>query len=283
VAKLDALLASMEELSVEQVASTPAVVSTPVPAARGKSTSGGGGAKRLTTLFRSSSLFKVAAQFATEGPSLEVCMGWIGSDGVKFCIIKGCTMKKHQTEKFEAPLNHLFIKSSPTQAYCAPCVNSAKVSIGQVVELLFFSKTVEDWVNVFSVLQSAEEEVTLDDVERKLEFLDNAKTHRTPVKEPRMSESVFHAEDMEDMLEEIPEEISKASTFLWNPAMPKEFMSGVEVLGRVVTSLASTVPTALSESSLQVSRATHSMEDCYDAPDQCTTHFFGGYAGRTRG
>lgn len=255
---LDALLADVEDLPVDQV------VSTPVPAARGKSTSGGGGAKRLTTLFRSPSSFAVAAGCVTEGSSPPVCMGLIGTDGLRFCVLKGCTTKKHSHNKFEASPNHLFIKSSPNQVYCSPCVDAAKITVGQVVELMTLSKTVEDWVNVFGVLQSAEEEVTLDEVERRLEFLDHAKSHRTPAKEPRMSESAFHAADMEDMLEDIPDEITKASSYAWNPALPVEFTPAVEVLGRVVTSLASTVPTALSESSLRVAKATRSMEEVHD-------------------
>ncbi len=253
----DALLADMEGLSVEPV------VATPVPTSRGKSTSGGRTAK-LTSLFRSSSEFQDAARFATEGSSPVECMGRIGSNGRRFCIIKGCTTKKHQSDKFEAPANHFFIKTSATQAYCAPTVDSAKLPLGHAVELMTISKSVEDWVNVFSVLQSSEEELSLDEVERKLEFLEQAKAHRTPAKAPRMSESAFHAKDLEDMLEEIPDEISKATAYDWSDSLPGEFVSAVEVLGRVVTSLAAAVPTALSESSLRVSETKRTMVSWHD-------------------
>jgi len=113
---LDALVADMDILDLEPV------VSTPVATSRGKFTSGGRGAKRasVTTLFHSASAFNISAQFATEGTSPPVCMGWIGSDGRRFCIIKGCTTKKHQSDKFEAATNHFYIKSSATQAFCAP-------------------------------------------------------------------------------------------------------------------------------------------------------------------
>jgi hypothetical protein len=42
---------------------------------------------------------------------------------------------------------------------------------GQVAELMAVSKPVSEWVDVFGVLESAEEELPLDEVERKLEFL----------------------------------------------------------------------------------------------------------------
>jgi len=257
---LDALVADMDILDLEPV------VSTPVASSRGKFTSGGRGAKRasVTTLFRSASAFNISAQFATEGTSPPVCMGWIGSDGRRFCIIKGCTTKKHQSDKFEAAPNHFYIKSSATQAFCAPTVDSDKISLGQAVEFMTLAKTVEDWVNVFSVLESAEEDLSLEEVERKLEFLEKAKTHRTPAKEPRLSESAFLAKDLEDMLEEIPDEVTKMTTFGWSRDLPKEFASAVEVLGRVVNSLTAAVPSALSDSALRVSKASQEFEALYD-------------------
>ena len=75
---LDSLLADMEGLSVAPVASTPA------PAGRGKSTDGGEAAKRLTTLFRSPSVFAASARVATEGSEPAECFGLIGTDGRHF-------------------------------------------------------------------------------------------------------------------------------------------------------------------------------------------------------
>ena len=255
---LDQLLADMEGLTVE------AVVPTPPPAARGKSTVGGEAAKRLTTLFRSPSAFAESARFATEGASATECMGLIGKDGRRFCIIQGCDTK-HRGGKFEAPSNHLFIKSSSTEAFCAPSVDAAKVPTGQMADMLVLSKQVPEWVDVFSVLDSAEDEVSLGEVERKLEFLGQAKAHRTPVKGQRLSESAFAARhDLEDILEEIPDEIIKASSFRWSHNLPEDFTDAVEVLGRTVNGLSSAVPSALAEASVRVAAAKESMEDLYD-------------------
>jgi hypothetical protein len=222
------------------------VASTLAPAVRGKSTDGGEAAKRLTTLFRSPSVFAASARFATEGSEPEECFGLIGKDGRRFCLVRGCD-KKHRGGAFDIPPNHLFIKHSSTEAFCSPCVDAAKVPTGQVAELLAVSKPVSEWVDVFGVLGSAEEELPLDEVERRLQFLSVARAHKTPRKAEPSSPFVFGGDDLDLMLEPVPEEILKGSEFEWSRALPADLVSALEVFGRTVSSLASTVPTALSE------------------------------------
>jgi hypothetical protein len=256
---LDRLLADMEGLVVEPA------VSTPAPTTRGKSTRGGEAAKRLTTLFRSPSAFAESARFATEGSDATECLGRIGRNGQKFCIVKGCDTK-HQGGKFVTPPNHLFIKSSSTEAFCAPSADATKVPVGQIAELLSLSKPVAEWVDVFSVLESAEEdEVSLGEVDRKLEFLGQAKAHRTPAKGPALSESAFaERQDLEDILEEVPDEITRASGFQWSRALPEDFVGALEVLGRTVNALSATVPAALSEASVRAATAKGDMVELFD-------------------
>jgi hypothetical protein len=244
---LDNLLADMEGLTVAPVASTPA------PTSRGKSTGGGVAAKRLTTLFRSPSAFAASARFATEGSEPTECFGLIGKDGRRFCLLKGCD-KKHRGGTYDIPPNHLFIRNSPTEAFCSPCVDAAKVPPGQVADLLALSKPVTEWVDVFGVLESAEDELPLDEVERKLEFLSLARVHKTPRKAEPSSPSVFEGDDLNNMLESVPDEILKGSEYEWSRDMPKDLVDALEALGRTVTTLASTVPTALSESAIRAAR-----------------------------
>jgi hypothetical protein len=204
---------------------------------------GGEAAKHLTTLFRSPSVFAASARFATEGSEPEECFGLIGKDGRRFCLVKGCD-KKHRGGAFNIPPNHLFIKHSSTEAFCSPCVDAAKVPTGQVAELLAVSKPVSEWVDVFGVLGSAEEELPLDEVERRLQFLSVARAHKTPRKAEPSSPFVFGGDDLDLMLEPVPEEILKGSEFEWSKALPDDLVSALEVFGRTVSSLASTVPIA---------------------------------------
>lgn len=119
---------------------------------------GGGQASYHIVLNCSPSAFVEYARFATEGTGATECLGRIGRNGQRFCIIKGCDTK-HQGGKFEAPPNHLFIKSS----------DATKIPVGQMAEFLSLSKPVDEWVDVFSVLESMEEdEVSLGEVDRKL-------------------------------------------------------------------------------------------------------------------
>jgi hypothetical protein len=219
---LDELLADVEGLSVDPV------VSTPAPATRGKSTIGGEAAKRLTTLFRSPSSFAASARFATEGSAPSECFGLIGSkkNVNRFCLLKGCDTK-HRGGTFEVPPNHLFIKSSATEAFCSPSVDADKVPTGQVAELLAQSKTVDEWVDVFGVLDSAEAELTLDEVEHRLEFLSLARAHKTPKKPDQSSPSPFGGSDLNDMLESVPDEIVKGSDYEWSRDFPSDFVEAM--------------------------------------------------------
>jgi hypothetical protein len=70
-------------------------------------------------------------------------------------------------------------------------VDVAKVPPGQVAELLALSKPVAEWVDMLGVLESAEEELPLDEVEHKLEFLLLARAHKTPKKLEPSSPSIF--------------------------------------------------------------------------------------------
>jgi hypothetical protein len=263
---LDDLLADLEGLSVEPVASTPA------PATRGKSTDGGGGgggaAKRLTTLFRAPSAFAASARFATDGSEPSECFGLIGKDGQRFCILKGCD-RKHRGGVFEAAPNHLYIKSSATEAFCSPSVDAAKVSTGQVAELMSLSKPVSEWVDVFGVLESAEEVLPLEEVERKLEFLAVARAHKTPRKAVRSPPSAFRSDDLDLMLEPVPEEILKGSDFDWSKTLPNEFVDALAAFGRTVSSLSSAVPTALSDAAVKAERENETVSDAIDQLNAC--------------
>jgi hypothetical protein len=111
----------------------------------------------------------------------------------------------------------LFIKSSANEAFCSPSVDAGKVPTGQVLaELLAQSKTVEEWVDVFGVLESAETEITLDEVDHRLEFLSLARAHKTPKKLEPSSLSPFGGNDLNDMLETVPDEIIKGSDYEWS-------------------------------------------------------------------
>jgi hypothetical protein len=240
---LDALLADVGGLSV-------APVSTPAATSRGKSTFGGVGAKRLTTLYRSPSEFAESARFATEGEEKKECMGLIGSDKRRFCIKRGCDTN-HRGGVFKPAPNHLFIKSSSSEVFCNPSVAADKVPVGEVAELLSTTKSVEDWVNVFGVIDSAEDELTFEELEDRLEFLSQAKAHRTPRKGIALSDSAFLGEDLEDMLEEVPSEVVRATSYEWSKDLPHRLLEAMEVMGRTVNGLASSVPAALSELSLR--------------------------------
>lgn len=76
--------------------------------------------KHLITLYHSPSTFKEPARFATEGSCPSECFGMIGKDGHRFCLIQGCETN-HQGGTFDVPPNHLFIKSSATEAFCSLC------------------------------------------------------------------------------------------------------------------------------------------------------------------
>jgi hypothetical protein len=123
-----------------------------------------------------------------------------------------------------------------------------------VAELLAVSKPVSEWVDVFGVLGSAEEELPLDEVERRLQFLSVARAHKTPRKAEPSSPFVFGGDDLDLMLEPVPEEILKGSEFEWSRALPGDLVSALEVFGRTVSSLASTVPTALSEAAVKADK-----------------------------
>jgi hypothetical protein len=239
------------------------VASTPAPATRGKSTDGGGAAKRLTTLFRAPSAFAASARFATDGSEPSECFGLIGKDGQRFCILKGCG-RKHRGGVFEADPNHLYIKSSATEAFCSPSVDAAKVSTGQVAELMSLSKPVSEWVDVFGVLESAEEVLPLEEVERKLEFLAVAQAHKTPKKAVRSPPSAFRSDDLDLMLEPVPEEILKGSDFDWSKTLPNEFVDALAAFGRTVSSLSSAVPTALSDAAVKAEKENETVSDAID-------------------
>jgi hypothetical protein len=123
-----------------------------------------------------------------------------------------------------------------------------------MAELLAQSKSVEEWVDVFGVLDSAETELTLDEVEHRLEFLSLARAHKTPKKPEQSSPSPFGGSDLNDMLESVPDEIVKGSDYEWSRDFPDDFVAAMESVGRTVTTLASTVPTALSDSALRAER-----------------------------
>ena len=115
-----------------------------------------------------------------------------------------------------------------------PCVDADKISPGELAKLLTVSKQVDEWVDLLMVMESAEEELTMDVLKAKLEFLGQARAHRTLAKKPAGSPSAFEVGDLEAMLEDVPVEISQASSYPWSSGMPSEFISGIELLGRSV-------------------------------------------------
>ena len=249
------ILADVEGLTLEPV------VSTPAPAPRGKSTlGGGGGGKRLTSLYRSPSPFAVEARM---GKIMMECNGIIGASGSRrFCLVQGCEVK-HRGGIFEVPPNHLFIRASGSEAFCAPSVNAAKVSPSQLAEFLSVSKTVDEWVDLLTMLDASEAELTLEDLNVKLGFLDRARTHRTPAKIPPISPSAFESE-LEALMVDVPEEISHASSFPWSDILPPDFVSGIEMLGQSVTAIVSALPTALSDTSIRLAKSEGRLSELLD-------------------
>lgn len=194
------------------------------------------------------------------GKEPDECFGLIGSSGSlwRFCLIKGC-MVKHRGSIFAAPENHLFTWASPTEGFCAPAVGATKVSAGQMAELLTVSKTVEEWVDFLTVLETSESEVTLEELKSWLDFLDQARANCTPVKWPAASPVVFEG-DLEAILEEAPQQILHASACPWSSLFPSEFAAAMEDFGHSVNGLLLAVPTALLGASIQVSEAELSLE-----------------------
>ena len=160
---------------------------------------------------------------------------------------------KHRGGIFDVPDNYLFIRASPTEAFCAPTADASKVSPSELAELLASHKTVGEWVDLLTMLEASEEELTLEALEGRMGFLDQARAHRTPVKPPLESPSAFRG-DFDAILEEVPTEITRTSAYAWSADLPPDFVQGIELLGQSVNAIIAAIPTALSDTAVWVSK-----------------------------
>jgi hypothetical protein len=197
------------------------------------------------------------------GKTEPECFGIIGSSrSRRFCLQQGCDVK-HRGGTFAVPENHLFVKAGPSEAYCFPSVNADRVATGALAELLASSKPLAEWVDIFAVLEAAEEPMSVQGLNQRMAFLAEAKVHRTPKKAAPRSPSPFEG-DWESMVEHVPEEVLKASTFSWSSDLPNDLVVGLESLGRSVSGVLSAVPTAFSDTALRVGDLKGQLEGQYD-------------------
>ena len=169
------------------------------------------------------------------GKTEPECFGIIGSSrSRRFCLQQGCDVK-HRGGTFEVPENHLFVKAGPSEAYCFPSVSADRVATGALAELLASSKPLAEWVDLFAVLEAAEEPMSVQALDQRMAFLAEAKVHRTPKRAAPRSPSPFEG-DWESLVEHVPDEILKASTFAWSSDLPNDLVAGLESLGRSFSS-----------------------------------------------
>ena len=122
------------------------------------------------------------------------------------------------------------------------------------------SKTLEDWVNTFSLANSAET-IGPDTIRDGLDLLQEANAHRTPARAPRRSPSLFDSDIESLVVGEVPEVIRHATSYPWSTEMPRDFLAGIEKTGRTVSTFLGAFPEALSDAAARLAEVERDSSD----------------------
>ena len=135
--------------------------------------------------------------------ALAVCGGKIGGSQFRFCTrpkppnLNSCTTNKHRSQFHSLQHGRFYIIKNNTSAFMSPYGDISKMTIEQVHNFRTARKTIGEWRNIFTLINSDHSEsaaTILSETNRKLYVL----SQKLPLKSPRKIKSESKLDQGED-------------------------------------------------------------------------------------